>query len=410
MPKDVMLLGTLDTKGEEYGYVKDKIVERGHKVIVIDTGVLGQPTLPPDISREEVAKAGGTTIDKLLASQEEGKVDEGKMIKVMAEGAKKIVAGLYQTGKLSGILSLGGSMGTSLCTAAMRELPFGVPKVMVSTVASGDIRPYIGIKDIVMIPSVSDIVGLNRITKNILNRAAGIISSMVEIEAELPDKDKPTVGISVHGDLVPCMHRIKKALEDRGYEVIVFHAVGSGGDALEDQIRGGLIDGVIELVVYELTASLFGGMYNAGPDRFENAGKAGIPALLIPGKASCICYNPALGIPDWSKGRGIWMHNPEIAVTKTNEEEATLVGKVLAEKLNRAKGPTLVLFPNKGLNGFGKGWEEPAEANLAFLRALKKHLRPDKPLVEIDAHINDEIVTKRAVSLFEDLMSHQVNK
>jgi uncharacterized protein (UPF0261 family) len=399
MQKTIVLLGTLDTKGIEFRYVKEKIIEQGCHVIVVDAGILGKPLLEPDITREQVAQAAGLSIQNLASSG-----DENKAIEQMSKGATAIVHELYQSGKLDGILSLGGTMGTALATAAMRALPIGVPKVMVSTVAAWDTRSYLGAKDITMIPPVADIVGLNRITKRMLSTAAGAVVGMVQADPGPVPSEKPLIGVTLHGDMMHCMYVIKEMLEERGYEVIVFAAVGTGGRALEEWVEQGLIDGVLDLVTHEVAANVCSGLCDAGPHRLEAAGRKGIPQVITPAKSEgAFCFNPTLGTPEHVTGRKVWVHSPVVATVRLNKEEMFVLGKVMAEKLNRATGPTAVVIPKKGFSCRdieGNDWHDP-EANLAFIQALKTGLRPEIELVELDAHIDDRIFAEKAAHLLE---------
>lgn len=401
MEKTILLLGTLDTKGLEYGFVKQKITEQGHRAVVLDAGILGTPLLEADIPHEEVAQAAGTTIKDLVA---QGK--EGVAIELMTRGARSIVHGLHHSGKIDGILALGGSMGTSLATAVMRSLPIGIPKVMVSTMASSDTRPYLDNKDIVMIPSVADIVGLNRVTKRVFAIAAGAILGMVTSDPGPIPSEKPLIGLSLHGDLMPCMSLSKTMLEEKGYEVVIFAAVGSGGKSLEELINQGIIDGVFDLVTHEIACHLFGGLCDAGPSRLEAAGRKGIPQLIVPGKVDIITFSTGLGVPERFKGRKPWMHNPDLGLVRLNKEEMSLVGETMVEKLNKASGPTAVVIPRRGLSGYGKGWEEFYDegADFALFDILKKRLKPEIRVVEIDAKINDKVFAEKAIDLVDELM------
>ena len=307
------------------------------------------------------------------------------------------------------ILSLGGTMGTYIGTAVMRALPLGIPKVMVFTQASGDTPPYVGTKDIIMIPSVADIFGLNRITKNMLTLDAGAIVGMVKV-ARSPvspvPSDKPLIGLTVHGDFMPCANFIIELLEQKGYEVVVFHAVGIGGKTLEEWVEQGLLSGVFDLVTTEVLQHMFGGLYDAGPTRLEAAGANGIPQLVAPGKIDTITFDPNLGIPERFKGRKLYAHTPARVGVPTTKEERALLGKVMAEKLNKAIGPTAVIIPKKGFSGVDKEdneWHDP-EANLAFTEALKKNLKQGIRVVEVDAHINDKLFAETAATLLDKLM------
>jgi uncharacterized protein (UPF0261 family) len=401
MGKTVVLIGTLDTKGAEYGYIRDRIVEQGCRVIVVDVGILGKPLFQPDITREQVAQAAGLSIAEVASSRE-----EGEAIQRMSEGAMKTVQELHQSGELDGVLALGGSMGSMLCTAAMRALPLGIPKVMVSTQASGDTHPYVGTKDIVMIPSLADIVGLNRITKNVLTIAAGAVVGMVNAAPGPIPSDKPLIGLTLQGDLMPCANYAIELLEQRGYEVVVLHAVGTGGKTLEEWIEQGLIAGVFDLVTTEVIQHMYGGLNDAGPARLEAAGRRGIPQLVAPGKADIITFDGTQGIPERLRGRKLLMHTPIRVMARTTKEERAQMGRVMAEKLNKAIGPTAVIIPKKGFSGpdkEGNDWHDP-EANLALIETLKRDLKPEIKLVEVDAHINDRLFTETAVTLLHELM------
>jgi uncharacterized protein (UPF0261 family) len=401
MEKTILLLGTMDTKGLEFAYAKEKINERGHRTIVVDVGILGNPLLNPDISQEEVAQAAGTNIQEVIA---QGK--EGVAIELMTEGAASIVQGLYNSGKIDGILALGGSMGTSLATAVMRTLPIGMPKLMVSTMASSDTRPYLDNKDIVMMPSVADLVGLNRVTKKVLAIAAGAIVGMVMADPEPIHANKPLIGLTLHGDLMSCMDACKSMLEERGYEVVVFAAVGSGGKTLEELIEEDVINGVFDLVTHEIACHLYGGLCDAGPLRLEAAGRKGIPQLVVPGKVDIISFSTGLGIPERFKGRKPWMHNPDLGLIRLNKEEMSLVAETMVQKLNKSVGPTAVIIPTRGLSGYGKGWEAfyDAEADFALFHILKKRLKSEIKVVEVDAHIKDRLFAERATDLMDELM------
>jgi len=401
MQNTVVLLGTLDTKGIEFGYVREKIMEQGCRAIVVDAGVLGQPLLQPDITREQVAQAAGSTLKDVIALG-----DEEKAIALMSRGATAVVQQLYQSGRLDGILALGGTMGTFLATAAMRALPIGVPKVMVSTVAAWDTRLYLGSKDITMIAPVADILGLNRITKRLLATAAGAIVGMVRADPGPLPAEKPLIAITLHGDMMPCANTAKELLEGKGYEVIVFPATGTGGKALEEWIEQGLINGVFDMITHEVMCNLFGGLEDAGANRLEAAGKKGIPQVVAPGKAEAISFDMTHGMPEHLKGRKLWMHTSAAGLVHARKEEMALFGKVVAEKLNKATGPTAVIIPKRGFSArdrAGDEWHEP-EANLALIEALKTSIEPKIQIVEVDAHINDRLFAETAAILLDELM------
>jgi len=399
--KTIVLLGRLDSKGREYAYVKDRMLRGGFNVIVVDAGTRGAPQFEPEISREEVTRAAGVEIQDVVDP-----TDENKEIQVMMEGASKIAQRLRDSGRLDGIMCLGGSRGTAIGTAAMRALPFGIPKVMVSTIASGDMRPYIGIKDITLVHSVTDIVGLNRMTKRLLSYAAGAVMGAVAADPGLEVSDKPLIAMSSMGGINRAVFSAQKILEDKGFEVVAFHTVGTGGQALEDAVEQGLIDGVLDLVTHEVMDHLYGGYCDAGPARLEAAGKKGIPQVIAPGCLDFIAFSPPEKMPEELRKRKIYRHTPEVAIVRANKDEMASVGKTIAEKLNRALGPTVVVVPNQGFspaNRRGKALYDP-EADRAFVEVLKQSLKPSIRIVEVDAHINDELFAKQAVDLLCELM------
>lgn len=401
MKKTIVLLGRLDSKGKEYAYVKDRIIHGGFDVIVVDSGTRGAPQFKPDISREEVARAAGVEIQEVVDP-----TDENKEIQVMMEGASRIAQRLRDSGRLDGIMCLGGSRGTAIGTAAMRALPFGIPKVMVSTIASGDMRRYIGTKDITLIHSVTDIVGLNRMTKRLLAYAAGAVMGAVAADPGYEVSHKPLIAMSSMGGINRAVFSAQRILEDRGFEVVAFHTVGTGGRALEEAVEQGLIDGVLDLVTHEVIDHLYGGYCDAGPARLEAAGKKGIPQVIVPGCLDFIAFSPPEKMPEGLRERKVFRHTPEVAIIRANKDEMASTGKTIAEKLNRALGPIVVVVPNQGFspaNRRGKALFDP-EADKAFLEVLKRSLKPSIRIVEVDAHINDELFAKRAVNLLCELM------
>lgn len=406
MKKTIALVVTLDTKGEESRYVKELIEGGGYKVIVIDvgTGARGSLLFPPDVPREEVAQAAGVTMSDILALGRRGQ--EFKIAELMASGAARIVNELHSSGKLDGIISIGGSMGTNLGTTIMKALPFGVPKVMLSTVASGNTSPYIGTKDITMIPSIADIAGLNRITETSLTRAAGAVMGMVAT-GEVKLSPRPLIGVTTLGGTTACALRVKAFLEQRGYEVAVFHAIGTGGQAMEEMIEQGLISAVFDLSTNEVVDNLYGGFTDAGPSRLEAAGKKGIPQVVAPGNVDHIMYTSAQLIPDRFRHQKVHVHAPTIHVLRTKKTEIIEVGKVMADKLNKATGPTAVIFPKKGLSVLDitdKEIFDDPEANLALLKVLKENLKPGIKMLELDVHITDERFAQEAATLLYRLM------
>jgi uncharacterized protein (UPF0261 family) len=381
----VAILGTLDTKGEEHAFVAAQIRRRGHDVLIIDVGVLEPPTLRPDISREEVAAAGGANLNEL-----QSKRDRGEAVKAMALGAPLVAQRLAEEKRIDAIISLGGGGGTAIGTAAMRALPIGFPKVMVSTLASGNTAPYVGTKDVVMFPSIVDISGLNRISRQILARAAGAICGMVEARLS-PAEERPVVVASMFGNTTTCVENARKQLESAGYEVIVFHATGTGGRTMESLIESGMVSGVLDVTTTEWADELAGGMLSAGPHRLEAAARCGVPAIVTPGCLDMVNFYAPETIPPRFQGRTFYRHNPQVTLMRTTPEECRRLGEILAEKVNESKGPVTVLLPLKGISVISAP-EQPfydPEADRELFGAIRKGLRPEFELIEMDCAIND---------------------
>ncbi len=397
----IALLGTLDTKGEEHAFVADEVRRRGHRTLVIDVGVLDKPRLKPDISRLEVAAAAGVDLAALVEKR-----DRGEAVAAMSRGAPIILARLAAEQKIDGVISLGGGGGTAIATAAMRALPIGFPKLMVSTLASGNTAQYVGVKDIVMFPSIVDVAGLNRISRQILTRAAGAICGMVEagvmpaahaagdrLKAELQTEDKPIVVASQFGNTTACVDHARKILEAAGYEVLVFHATGIGGRTMESLIESGMVAGVLDITTTEWADELVGGVLNAGPTRLEAAARHGVPAIVAPGCLDMVNFGPPETVPAKFHGRNFYQHNPQVTLMRTTPEECAQLGTILAEKIDLSTGPVTVLLPAKGISVIsapGQKFHDPA-ADRALFETLKANLRPDIEVVEMDCAINDPL-------------------
>jgi len=396
MTKTVALLGALDTKGVEYGFVKQCIEARGLRTLVIDTGVLGEPRIAVDVPREAVAQAGGAELADLVARQ-----DRGDAVAAMARGAAALVARLYAERRFDGIMALGGGGGTSVACAAMRALPLGVPKVMVSTVAGSDVSGYVGVKDIVMVPSIVDVSGINRISREVFARAAGAICGMLDTEVPTGE-DKPLVAASMFGNSTPCVEAAKAILEAAGYEVLVFHATGTGGRTMESLVEAGLISGVLDVTTTEWADELVGGVLTAGPTRLEAAARRGVPAVVTPACLDMVNFWAPPTVPQKFQGRRFYQHNPNITLMRTTPDECRRLGEIVAEKLNLSRGPVSVLIPLRGwsmIDAPGGPFWWP-EADRAFADALKARIRPDIPVFEIDANVNDpEFARRCAIAL-----------
>ncbi|PLR76739.1 hypothetical protein CU633_14380 [Bacillus sp. V3-13] len=398
----VVVIGTLDTKGVEHQYVSDLIRLHGCEVLLIDVGILGVPQVPADIEREEVANAAGTSTAQLIAEN-----DRGKAIDAMAEGAARLVKKLYEEGRLGGVFALGGSGGSSIAARAMRKLPVGVPKLIVSTIASGNTSPYVGQTDITMMYSVVDIAGINRISKKILRNAAAAIAGMVQANEnsdEVVDEEKPIAAISMFGVTTACATHAGKVLESLGYEVVVFHANGSGGKAMESLMKDGYIAVSLDLTTTELADELAGGMLSAGPERLEMAGRLGIPQVVSLGALDMVNFGPFDTLPKHYNHRKFYKHNSNVTLMRTTPEECTELGRRIAEKLNKAKGPVSVFIPLKGVSsiaGEGGVFYDP-EADRALFASLKESLNSHIELIEMDVNINDpKFAAAMAVKLDE---------
>jgi uncharacterized protein (UPF0261 family) len=381
----VVLLGTLDTKGVEYAFLRDRLRERGAEVLVVDAGIHEPVGLEPDVSRHEVARAGGADVDELAAGG-----DRGAAVTAMAAGAEQVVLRLHAEGKLAGILALGGSGGSSIATRAMRALPVGVPKLMVSTVASGDTRAYVGAVDVTMMYSVVDISGVNRVSARIMANAAGAMAGMVD--ATVPEFEaKPLIGATMFGVTTPCVTRARERLEELGYEVLVFHATGAGGESLEALARGGFLAGVLDTTTTELADELVGGVFPAGPGRLEAAGAAGVPQVVSLGALDMVNFGPRDTVPPQFEGRNLYVHNPTVTLMRTTPEECAELGRAIGRKLSGAQGSTVLFIPLKGVSMIdveGQPFYD-ADADAALFAALRETLADSVEVHEIATDIND---------------------
>ncbi|RXI45814.1 UPF0261 family protein [Clostridium tetani] len=403
MNKKIIILGTLDTKGEEFKFIKDIIEKEGLDTIVIDVGVVGEAKLRPNIDKKEVAIVGGSSIEDLIK-----KKDRGYAMEVMMKGSAAIVKRLSKEEGISGIISLGGSGGTSIASYAMRALEVGIPKVMVSTLASGDTRPYVGEKDITMIYSVVDISGINTLSSKILSNAAYALIGMVKGKAPELKGEKPLIGATMFGVTTKGVNIAKEYLENNGYEILVFHATGAGGRAMEDLIRSGYIKGVLDMTTTEWCDEVVGGVLNAGPNRLEAASDMGIPQVVAPGALDMVNFGPIETVPEEFKKRNLYKHNATVTLMRTTKEENIEIGKVIGEKLNRAKKDTALFIPLKGVSAIDAegevfyGYEE----DKALFNTLKETVNKDKvQIVEMNNNINDEefaiAMAKKLINMME---------
>ncbi len=402
--KVVAVLGTLDTKGAETLYVKECVTGAGQPAVVIDTGVQGAPSVPPDVTREAVAEAGGAS---LAALREAG--DRGEAVTAMGRGAAAVVADLHRSGRLAGVIGLGGSAGTSIAAAAMRALPVGLPKLIVSTLASGDTRPYVGERDVTLMYSVVDIAGLNRFSRQILGNAAAAIAGMARRYAEgqgASGEDRPLIAATMFGVTTPCVTKAREYLESRGYEVLVFHATGSGGRAMEGLVADGFIDGVLDVTTTEWADELVGGALGAGPERLLAMGRRGIPHVVAPGALDMVNFGPRDTVPPRFSDRLFYQHNPQVTLMRTTLDENRRLGRIIGEKLSLAPGRVEVFLPLGGVSAIdreGQPFHDPA-AGAAFRDGLRATLSPDVPVREMSAHINDDAFALAMARRLDEMM------
>ena len=401
MPKTVVIVGALDTKGEEFAFIKKLIEKEGLNTLVVDFGVMGEPAFAPQIGRQEVAQAGGGDL-KYLSSGEH----KDQAMKVMAAGLAKVVRQLHTDGRLDGIIGMGGSGGTSIATTGMRVLPVGVPKVMVSTVGGGDVSAYTGAKDIVFIPSIVDVSGINRISRRIYANAAGAIAGMVKAELPPATAEKPLVVASMFGNTTKCVDMARKVIEDAGYEVLVFHATGTGGRTMESLIQDGYIVASMDITTTELADEVCGGVFSAGPERCMAASKAGIPAVLVPGCVDMANFGGLDTVPEKFRQRILYEWNPNVTLLRTNVEENIKMGKMIAAAANAATAPVSILLPLKGVSMLdspgGQFWDP--EADQACYQTIKDQVKPGIAVIELDNNINDPEFAERIAHTLLGLM------
>lgn len=382
----VLLLGTLDTKGPECAFVRDRLCERGCDVLVVDAGVLGRPAFPADVPRERVAEAAGTTLAALVSAG-----DRGAAVTAMGRGAAAVVARLHARGAFSAIVALGGSGGASVAACAMAALPLGFPKLLVSTVAAGDTRPYLAAGDVALLYPVVDLAGINPISAGVLANAAAAAAGMAGAPAPPPAPDGPRVAVSMFGITTPCVDRVRARLEACGCVPVVFSANGMGGDALEAMVEDGAVAGVVDVTTTELADRLVGGRLAAGEHRLEAAGARGLPQVVSLGGLDAVNFGPPETVPERFRGRRLLRHNPQVTLMRTRPDECAALGRLLAAKLNAGHGPRCVVVPLRGtssVSGPGCPFHDP-DADRALAGALREDLSPEVELVELDLHIND---------------------
>ena len=382
----ICLIGTLDTKGQEYAWLRERLRDLGCEVVLVDAGV-GEPRVAADIDNGRVARAGGADIEALRAAG-----DRGAAVAAMGEGAAAVLAELHAEGRLDAVLAVGGSGGSSIAARAVRDLPIGLPKVIVSTMASGDVSPYVGAKDVTLMYSVVDIAGINRVSGRILGNAAAAVAGMAHVAVPADADDRPLVVASMFGVTTPGADAARERLEELGYEVLVFHATGSGGQALEALVESGLIAGVLDLTTTELADDLVGGVLSAGPGRLTAAGASGVPQVVAPGALDMVNFGPRNTVPERFEGRLFHIHNPTVTLMRTTAGEMGELGRRVAEKLRGATGPTALFLPRGGVSALdspGAAFHDP-KADQACFEAMGEGLRgSDVQVEELDLHVND---------------------
>jgi uncharacterized protein (UPF0261 family) len=407
MPKTICILGAFDTKGEDHAFLREEILKLGGKVLTVNIGVLGSTALfPVDIDAEEVVQAAGLDLDELRRRK-----DKAEAMKALNQGAPKLIQQLYEKGRFDGIIGMGGSGGSSIIAAAMRALPIGVPKILVSTVASGDVSFYVRGKDITMIPSIVDVAGLNRISRLVYTRAAGAICGMVQNDLTQSSEDLPIIAASMFGNTTDCVSVCVKMLKEKRFEVLVFHATGTGGRAMETLVADGLVEAVLDITTTEWADELCQGVFSAGPERLDAPGQRGIAHLIVPGCVDMVNFGAPSTVPEkYRRAKRLFYEwNPSVTLMRTNAEENRRMGEIFAQKANAANGPVGFLIPLKGvsmLDGDGQRFCD-READRAMFDAIKANLRPGIPIVELDLNINDPPFAAKAVEMLLELISQR---
>jgi uncharacterized protein (UPF0261 family) len=397
----VFLFATLDTKGREADFVRDLLRSWGVAVTLIDVGALGIPAVTADVPRERIFELADTRLEAV-----QKKADRGEAVTNAAAGAARLAREAHGRGEVSGVLGLGGSAGTTIATAAMRALPLGLPKVMVSTLASGTVRQFVGDKDIFMLNAVVDILGINRISREVFSQAARAMAGLVTFpRPQAQADDKPLVAATMFGVTTACVERARATLERAGCEVLVFHATGNGGQAMESLIREGVIAGVLDITTTELADEHVGGFLSAGPDRLTAAGEMGVPQVVSTGAVDMANFYAPESVPAGFKDRLFYRHNANVTLMRTTPEENARIGGTIAEKLSRAKGPVAVLLPRRGVSAIdreGQPFDDPVAR-----RALHDAIRAGAhgfEVTELDRHINDSEFAEAAAAKLLELM------
>ncbi len=394
----VVLIGTLDTKGAEYGFVRERLHAAGVDTVLVDCGTAGAPVIEPDVPASEVAAAVGADLAALTAAG-----DRGDAVTTMARGAEAVALRLHAEGRLDGLLAIGGSGGTSIASAAARALPIGVPKLIVSTMAASDTRPIIGESDLILAASVVDVAGLNSLSRRILANAAAAMAGMVSQPALERGADRPLVAASMFGVTTPSVTQAREQLEASGFEVLTFHMTGTGGRSMESLIDGGFVAGVLDVTTTELCDELVGGVLTAGPDRLTAAGRRGIPQAVSLGALDMVNFGPRETVPAAFDDRTLYVHNDQITLMRTTPEECAALGREVAAKLSAATGPTALFVPLRGVSMIAVegGPFHDAAADEALFAAVREGVGPNVELIELDLDVNDPAFSKAMADWLE---------
>jgi len=413
MAKTILIIGTLDSKAKELAYLHGRITAEGVKPLLMDVSCKSEPSeFSADISCQTVAKAAGKDFSEIT------RLDKVSAVHLMTQGAIQIVQKMFDEKRFEGVIGLGGANGAEISCDAMRILPIGFPKLMVTCVASGNVRPYVGTRDIMMANSIGDI-SLNRITKRVINNSARAISHMAIDEGSEGEEIKPQICMSTFGTTFPCVKRAKRLLEEKGFEVIELHASGTGGMALEELVRSGEVNGVLDITTSELVDDLIDGEYSAGPNRLEAAASTGVPQVISLGALDFGNFGPKETVPPAYRDRHFYFYAPSITLMRTNVAENKILGQKIATKANASTGPTAIIIPHKGFSALDRAggikrtridgtiageWHDP-DANKALIESIKKHLDTRKvQCVDVSAHINDSAFAEKAVDLLVSML------
>ena len=394
----VVLVGTLDTKGTEYAFLRDRLREAGVDTLLVDVGTQGPPTCDPDVPREELAAAGGFDLA--------GLTDRGAAVEAMCAAVPGVVRRLFDQGRCQGVLAAGGSGNTAIATAAMRALPVGVPKLVVSTMASGDTSAYVDVSDVTLMPAVTDVAGLNSVSARILANAAAAMAGMVTAAPVDLGASGPVVAATMFGVTTAAVTAAREELERRGYEVLVFHATGTGGRSMESLVEAGFVTGVLDVTTTELADDLVGGVLSAGPHRLEAAGRRGVPQVVSLGALDMVNFGARASVPDRFADRNLYVHNPSVTLMRTTPEECRELGRRVGAKLSAATGPVALFVPLRGVSAISVdgGPFFDADADAALLAGLRETLAPSVEVHEVDTHVNDPAFAAAMAQRLDDFL------